>query len=89
MVLKVGHELLRVLRDAAANDEQVGGEEHLNMVEVAVQALAVLLPGQVVHLAGTSGSLRLGVVAIQLQVAQFGVRDQNTVIDEGGANAGA
>ena len=59
------------------------------MLEVAVQALAVLLPGQLVHLASTSGSLRLGVVAVKLQVAQLGVRDQLTVVDEGGANAGA
>ena len=41
------------------------------------------------HLAGTSGSLRLGVVAVKLQVAQLGVRDQLTVVDEGGADAGA
>ena len=59
------------------------------MLEVAVQALAVLLPGQLVHLAGASGSLRLGVVAVQLQVTQLGVRDQLTVVDEGGADAGA
>ena len=59
------------------------------MLEVAVQALAVLLPRQFVHLAGTCGSLRLGVVAVKLQVAQLGVRDQLTVVDEGGANAGA
>ena len=89
LILKVGHELLRVLGDAAANDEQVGGEEHLNVLEVAVQALAVLLPGQLVHLAGTGRSLRLGVVAVDLQVTQLGVRDQLTVVDEGGANAGA
>ena len=59
-----------------------GGEEHLNVLEVAVQALAVLLPGQLVHLAGTSGRLRLGVVAVNLQVTQLGVRDQLTVVDE-------
>ena len=59
------------------------------MLEVAVQALAVLLPRQFVHLAGTCGSLRLGVVAVKLQVAQLGVRDQHAVVDEGGANAGA
>ena len=41
------------------------------------------------HLAGTSGSLRLGVVAVKLQVAQLGVGDQLTVVDEGGADAGA
>ena len=89
LIFKVGHELLRVLGDAAADDEQVGGEEHLDVLEVAVQALAVLLPGQLVHLAGTSGSLRLGVVAVKLQVTQLGVRDQLTVVDEGGADAGA
>ena len=59
------------------------------MLEVAVQALAVLLPGQLVYLAGTSGSLRLGVVAVKLQMTQLGVRDQLTVVDEGGADAGA
>ena len=41
------------------------------------------------HLAGASGSLRLGVVAVKLQVAQLGVGDQLTVVDEGGADAGA
>ena len=41
------------------------------------------------HLAGTRGSLRLGVVAVNLQVTQFGVRDQHAVVDEGGADAGA
>ena len=41
------------------------------------------------HLAGASGSLRLGVVAVKLQVAQLGVGNQLTVVDEGGADAGA
>ena len=41
------------------------------------------------YLAGTSGSLRLGVVAVKLQMTQLGVRDQLTVVDEGGADAGA
>ncbi len=59
------------------------------MLEVAVQALAVLLPGQLVHLAGTGRSLRLGVVVVELQVTQLGVRDQHAVVDEGGADAGA
>ena len=40
------------------------------------------------HLAGTGRSLRLGVVAVDLQVAQLGVRDQHAVVDEGGADAG-
>ena len=41
------------------------------------------------HLAGASRSLRLGVVAVNLQVAQLGVRDQHTVVDEGGTDTGA
>ena len=89
LILKVGHELLRVLGDAAANDEQVGGEEHLNVLEVAVQALAVLLPGQLVHLAGTGRSLRLGVVAVDLQVAQLRVGQQCAVDDDRRADARA
>ena len=37
----------------------------------------------------TSGSLRLSVVAVNLQVTQLGVRNQHTVVDEGGSDTGA
>ena len=41
------------------------------------------------HLAGASGSLRLSVVAVNLQVAQLGVRNQHAVVNQRGTDAGA
>ena len=41
------------------------------------------------HLAGAGRSLRLCVVAVNLQVAQLGVRNQHAVVDQRGTNTGA
>src|SRR4028118_741426 len=50
---EVGEELLGLLADAAADDDQVGPEEVLDLVQILVEAPGVLLPVQVLALAGS------------------------------------
>ena len=56
---------------------------------VALQPLGPLLPGEVLSLAHAVGRLGLGVVAVQLQVPQLGVGDQDAVVDQGDPDPGA
>ena len=84
-------ELLGVLGDPAADDEEVGPEQRLEVAVVALQ------PGSA-HSSydRSSASSRaltrrpgLGVVAVDLEVAELGVGHEDPVVDDRGADAGA
>ncbi|GGR43978.1 hypothetical protein GCM10010197_06830 [Nocardioides luteus] len=59
------------------------------MAVVLLQPLGPLLPGEVLALAGDVGGAGLGVVAVELEVAQLGVGHEHAVVEERGADAGA
>ena len=73
----------------ATHDEQVGGEQHLERPVVRRQPLGPLLPREVLALPDAVGGALLRVVAVDLEVAELGVRDQDAVVDQRGADAGA
>jgi len=75
---------VRALGDSAADDEELGGEEELDVLQVAVELDPVLVPAQAVAFAGDGGGLRFGVISVDLEVAEFSVGDQLAVEDEGG-----
>ena len=66
-------EMVGVLADAAADDEQVGGEELLQRPVVGRQALGPLLPGETLAGLDAGRGPLLGVVAVDLEVAELGV----------------
>ena len=66
-------ELLVFLGHAPADDEKVGGEEHFDVAVVALEALGPLLPGQALGFTLPGGGARLGVMPVNLQVAELGV----------------
>ena len=84
-------ELVGVLGHAAADDEQVGGEEELDVAVVPLQALRPLLPAELLALHRRIGGVRLGILPVlgALQVPELGVRDQDAVVDHRRADAGA
>ena len=84
-----GQELVGLLADAAADDDQVGPEQVLDPAEVDLQPLGPRLPGQALLLLDARRGALLGVVPVDLQVAELGVGDQRAVVEQGGADAGA
>ena len=78
-----------LLRHSPADDEQIRGEEHLDVGVVALQPLGPLLPRQVLERLLPRGRAGLGVMAVDLQVAELGVGHERAVHDDGRADAGA
>src|SRR4051794_13440212 len=68
-----GQELAGLLAHAASDDDQLGGEQVLELAVVRRQPLRPGLPRQVLALPGARGRTRLGVVAVDLEVAELGV----------------
>src|SRR5215207_6656956 len=84
----MGEVLLGLLADTAPDHDQVGPEEVLDPVEVLVEAPGVLLPAQVVALAGGVGRPVFGVLATDLDVSELGVRHEPASYEERGPDAG-
>ena len=78
-----------VLRHAAADYEEVGVEQELDVAVVALEALCPLLPVQALEGLLARGRVLLRVGAVDLQVAQLCVGQQRAVDDDGRANARA
>ena len=78
-------------RDPAAQHEQLGPQQLLDVAQVGAHALPrPRLVVQAVPLAGAGRGVVLDVgVAVQLQVAQLGVGHQAALAEDGGADAGA
>ena len=87
--LEVRQELVGQLADAAAHHDEVGGEQAFERLVVALQAGDVLIPGEVFFVTPAGGGLGLVVDAVDFEVSEFRVGDQDTVVDEGRADAGA
>src|SRR5829696_10495841 len=85
---EIGEQLLGLLANAAADDDEVGPEQEFDPVEVLVEALGVLFPAQIIALAGTVRGAVLGVRTPDLDVPELGVRHQPAADEEGGAYAG-
>ena len=83
-----GQELVRLAADPAADDDQVRRGEPLHMVQVLLDPPGPLAPAEVVQFLGPLRGARLRVPAADLDVAQFGVRDQDPVPEQGAADAG-
>src|SRR5215216_3758954 len=86
---EMGEELLGLLANAAADDDEIGPEQEFDPVKVLVEALGVLFPAQIIALAGTIRGAVLGVLTPDLDVPELGVRHQPAADEEGGAYAGA
>ena len=83
-------EVACVLRHAAADHEQVGAEQELDVRVERLQALGPLLPAQALALARRGGRIGLdGLVLAEVQVAELRVREQHAVVQERGADPGA
>src|SRR5581483_3127401 len=85
----VAEELVGLLRHPAADDEQVGPQQVLEVVQVLAHPLAPGLPAEVVLLARPARRQLLGVLRIHLDVAQLGVGQQHAVVEHRAADAGA
>ncbi len=72
--------LLPLAADTTTDDEQVGGEEPIEVLEVGVHPHRPLLPRQLLFLLHPSGAPVLDrVVAVELEVAELGVGDQGSI----------
>ena len=69
-------EAVRVLRHAAADDDQVRAEQRLHVGEVLLHPLGPLLPAQLLLVTHPGGGASLGVLTADLQVPELGVRHQ-------------
>ena len=76
------HELVGVLADPAADHEQVGREQLLQRPVVDREPLRPLRVGQPLQLLDRAGGAVLGVVPVDLEVAELGVRHQHAVVDD-------
>ncbi len=82
-------ELLQFGCAAAAQNEEVGGEEKLEASQIFVEAFAPAPPGEILAFAHCVGAVVLGDHPFQHQVAQLGVGQQVTVDEDCGADTGA
>src|SRR5450759_5373210 len=81
--LEQREELVRLAAHAAADDEEVGGEEDLEERVVRLETLGgPLLVRQAFTVLRRRRRARLGVVAVELQVAELGVGNQHAVVQE-------
>src|SRR5260370_23909504 len=80
------HPLVRLLADAAAAHDEVRGEQGLDVVQVLVDPPGPLAPAQVVQFLGPLGRARLGVVTVDLDVPELGVRHQDALDEQRAAD---
>ena len=74
---------------AAADDKEIGGEEHLNVRVIALKTTSPRDPIKVLYCFLACRSLSLGIVAIDLEVAELRVGEKDPVIDDRRAGARA
>ena len=82
-------ELGGVLADAAADHDQVGGEEPFDRPVVDGQPLGPLGVGQPLQVLDRARGPLLGVVAVDLEVAELGVGHQHAVVHDRRPDPGA
>ena len=76
------------LAHAATEDDEVRREVELDTRQVLVELLGPCLPAQLAALPRRSADERLGVAAMELQVAELGVGHQVSIDEQGAADAG-
>src|SRR5262245_50714860 len=69
-------ELVGELDDAAADDDQLRPDDVLQVLEIALEAVRPVLPGQVLLRARRVRYPRVGNVLLDVHMAQLGVRHQ-------------
>src|SRR5215207_305262 len=87
--LELGDELVGVLAHSAAHHNQVRPKQGLKSLVVALQALCPLGVGQALLVLDARRGPRLGILAVNLEMTEFGVGHQHAAIDDRGADAGA
>src|SRR5690606_14266135 len=87
--LDAREELLRVLRHATTDDEQVGREEELDVRVELLQTLGPAAPRDVFALTSSCRGVTLDGVALPDEVAELGVRNELAVEEEGGTDTRA
>jgi cyclase len=83
------HPLVRLLADAAADDDQARRQQRLHVPHVLIDPSGPLGPGQVVQYLGPLRRPLLGVLAVDLQVAELGVGHQGPLGEQRAADPGA
>ena len=67
--LEVLFEAFGLVADAAADDDEVGGEDELEVREIFVDPVGPFLPGQFVAFAGAVGGVEFGFGAVEFKTA--------------------
>src|SRR6185437_11803971 len=80
--LQQRQEAVRVLRYAAADNDQIRAEQGLDMREVLLYALGPLLPAQLLLVAHPSRGAPLRVLTAYLQVPELRVRHEQPVHEQ-------
>ena len=88
-VAQPGEEMGGVAGDPAPNDDELWPQHVLEVGVVALETLGPGLPTEVLAFLHGGGCLGFRVVAVDLQVPKFGVGDEDAVVDDGRADAGA
>jgi imidazole glycerol-phosphate synthase subunit HisF len=83
------HPFVGLPADAAAHDEQARRDYSLDVLQVLIHASRPLAPAQVVQLLGSLGGALLGVLTVQLDVPELGVRHQDALGEQRAADPGA
>ena len=82
-------ELVRLLADPAADDDELRGQQRLDVLQVLVDVPGPVLPAQVLRRLGPLGGALLRVLAADLQVTELGVGDQHAIDEQRAADPGA
>jgi cyclase len=83
------HPVVRHLADAAAHDDQAGGQQRLQVLHVHLYPARPFRPRQVEQLSRVLRGLLLRVLAVDLDVAELGVGHERPVNEERATDPGA
>src|SRR5580704_1343024 len=83
------HPLLGLPADPAAQDNEVGRQQRLDVLQVLIDMFRPLGPAQVVQVLGVLGGAALRVPAADLDVPELGVRHQDALDEQRAPDPGA
>src|SRR3954453_4310884 len=77
------------LRNAAAQEKEIGPEIELETAEILVELASPRLPAEAAPLARCTAEPHLGVLAVELEMTEFGVWHQHAVDEQCAADPGS
>ena len=89
LAVQFGQEFLGLIGDAAAQHDEIRPQQGVHFIQYQIQLLGPRIPAQVLVHLGASGGAQFRLAPGDLEVAEFGVRHELAVDEQGAADAGA